>query len=372
MSKIPEGQMLLDLGEPFDISTAVMPTVEKKEKPKKVFDKPKSMAIAAITKSADSLLKQAETINTEVSGNYTRKRQAQADSNQKKKDRLIAWRRILLRLISEWEHETIPEILEKIRNAKDIEFLVWNGGFPKEPDGEHPIDGWYRKEYPAKLKKAQSLGAINKEIYGEMVCLLGDYMLEEESPLQKSVREYKELMKQVREANIPGFFPTPDGMIDRMIDYAHIENGMSILEPSAGIGSIPERLLYHEFDCDVFCVERMSLLAEVLSHKCFKNERCDIMEWQTERKFDRILMNPPFEKAQDVDHVLHCYMNFLAEKGKLISIMSAGTISNTTKKHVAFREWIEEKGGFFTEPEQSFKDAFNSTGTSTVMLIIDK
>jgi len=52
--------------------------------------------------------------------------------------------------------------------------------------------------------------------------------------------------------------------------------------------------------------------------------------------------------------------------------MAAGVMSNTNKKFVSFREFVYNHGGYFIEAGQAFKDAFNSTGVSVVMLIIKK
>ena len=38
-------------------------------------------------------------------------------------------------------------------------------------------------------------------------------------------------------------------------------------------------------------------------------------------KYDRILMNPPFEKLQDIDHVRHCF-DQLKEGGVLVAVMA--------------------------------------------------
>lgn len=384
--KIVPGQMIFELDDPFDIKTAIMPDAStihmeseksihvnnpelKDLKHNKKTEKDSSKNIFLLKKSAESLLKQAEKLNTECAGNYTRKRQAQADSNLKKKDRLLSWRKILLRLATEWENETIPEIVRKITKVSDLEFLIWTGGFPKEPDGDSA--DWYKKEYPGKLKKAKSLGAINKEIYGDIVCLLGEYMLEEESEPQKVARKLREMLKEVHSYNIPGFYPTPDELIDVMLEHADLSDENTLLEPSAGIGSILERVLYHGCECRMDCVEINPSLAEILRFKGFHVSCEDIMETKevTGSKWDR---NPPFEKGQDIDHVMHCFNTFLKEKGKLISIMSSGAIKGTTKKHKEFHDFRKEHHAYYVENGQAFKNAFNATGVNSIILIVDK
>ena len=50
-------------------------------------------------------------------------------------------------------------------------------------------------------------------------------------------------------------------------------------------------------------------------------------------RFDRVVMNPPFCRGRDLDHVRHA-LRFVAPGGRLVAIMSAG---------VAFREDVYER-----------------------------
>lgn len=61
----------------------------------------------------------------------------------------------------------------------------------------------------------------------------------EEKPEEALKRAERDI---ARESNIPGFFPTPEDLVDRMIREASIDIGMRVLEPSAGIGSIADRI----------------------------------------------------------------------------------------------------------------------------------
>ena len=56
-----------------------------------------------------------------------------------------------------------------------------------------------------------------------------------------------------------------------------------------------------------------------------------------ENLYDRVVMNPPFDRERDIDHVIHA-LKFLAPEGVLVAIMSAGTEFRETRKSVAFRE----------------------------------
>ena len=53
--------------------------------------------------------------------------------------------------------------------------------------------------------------------------------------------------------------------------------------------------------------------------------------------YDVVMMNPPFDRERDIDHVMHA-LKFLKPDGCLIAVMSAGTEYRETNKATAFRE----------------------------------
>ncbi len=102
--------------------------------------------INQLRKSAESLLKQSENINTEISGNWTHRRQSFADSAQRKKDKLIKTATTLNRIADLWDDDNCPAILQGIRSAGDLE-----AHYPRAIENN---DGWYKDEYPKILKKS--------------------------------------------------------------------------------------------------------------------------------------------------------------------------------------------------------------------------
>lgn len=340
----------------FDFDTITKVVVPNKQK---IIDK--------LRKNAESLIKRAEGINTEVSGNWTYRRQNFADSAYRKKTNLQKQATALNRLADLWEIDSCPEILKNVRGATDFEAY-----YPRPVERE---DGWYKDEYPALLKRAQKHGLTCKEdsvLFRNEIAKLSEIVL---TPEQEKAIKLKEALAKVHTYNIQGFFPTPDEVIDKMFDYADLKDSHFVLEPSAGIGSIIDRIIEHGFKCQIDAVEQQISLYEILCLKGYTASCADIIEdveLERSEQFDRIIMNPPFEKGQDIDHVLHCYKNFLKEGGKLVSVMSAGVLSNSTKKYKDFREFVAQHGGEFIQLGQAFKTAFNSTGVSTIILILDK
>ena len=97
----------------------------------------------------------------------------------------------------------------------------------------------------------------------------------------------------------------------------------------------------------------------------------DFLEYNGGEHYDRILMNPPFERLQDVDHVQHAYNEALEEGGRLVAIMSPGGFFHQSNKAKEFREWFDSVGGEVEDlPPNSFKES--GTGVNSVVVVIDK
>lgn len=180
----------------------------------------------------------------------------------------------------------------------------------------------------------------------------------------------QELTEQVRFSKIPGFFPTPDALVRKVMEWAELDSsqpGMQILEPSAGMGSIADAI--REAGHVPICFEINNELSDILEAKGHHNHRGNFLGHAPVAAFDRVLMNPPFENGQDAAHVWHAY-RFLKPGGRLVAIVSPGFQMSRGQK---FAEWLENVGAAVIEnPEGSFKSSFCPTGVRTFTLIIDK
>ena len=180
----------------------------------------KSKVIASLRKAAQSCINKANKININISGNWTYRRQRFADNAQHKKDNLIKNASLLNKLADLWEANLCPGILQKIRNVTDLSVY-----YPTSPDINCPIDGWYRKEYPIKLNRALKLGIKSKTDEKLFNDTLSDLLRVAEitiSPKEQTERNLKEALKKVHSMHIPGFFPTPDTIIDVLLDLSNI------------------------------------------------------------------------------------------------------------------------------------------------------
>ena len=173
-----------------------------------------------------------------------------------------------------------------------------------------------------------------------------------------------------------GYFPTPPALVARMIELADLSANDVILEPSAGKGHIADAIWEH-IGVDNVCIDVCEILPEnvdALTDKGydvygnFHTHVSDILE--NDDAYDKIMMNPPFERQKDIEHVTLAY-ELLARGGKLVAIMSAGVMFRENKKTVEFRENILSHATMIEDnPQGSFKES--GTMVNTVMIVLEK
>lgn len=166
------------------------------------------------------------------------------------------------------------------------------------------------------------------------------------------------------------FFPTPDAVVDMMHEIADIKGEMKVLEPSIGKGAIINRLKGRVLVA-VHGVEKMSENFNYMNDQNWLDGlvHADFLTVPQFKHFDRVLMNPPFSKGQDVKHVTHA-LGFLKPGGRLVAIMGAGVTFRQDKRTTEFRELVERMGGTIEPlPEGSFKSS--GTMVNTVIVTID-
>lgn len=220
------------------------------------------------------------------------------------------------------------------------------------------------------IKRMEKAGIVDdstlREALRQYVPLIGGQG--KEDPIKKAEREIRFKKKE-------GFFPTPRPIVDQMIAAAELEPGHKILEPSAGHGSILDALEeHHGKDVTTKGYEHDSELANIGKMKGHDVEHADFMGIEPKAEYDRVLMNPPFEKGMDAEHVMRAHQH-VKPGGKVVAIMSEGPFFRQDKKSQAFRDWLEANGGTSEKlPEGSFKgeDAFRETGVNTRLVTIPK
>lgn len=225
---------------------------------------------------------------------------------------------------------------------------------------------------PEALGGFTSRAAVMRDLNNPALVALVDNAGEEARAERKKEQEKQKEIDTLRFAKIPGFFPTPRGIVDRMIEEADLKPGMRVLEPSAGIGSILEALpegVHTEW------IEPNSKLFDICRDRHpTKNHLwgfCETFEGMAnlfEGKFDRVLMNPPFEKSQGFKHTLLA-TECLKPGGRVVSIIPP----------IQADKLAEALGDEFTLyveplPEGSFRgvESFRQTGVNVSLAVIDR
>ena len=161
-------------------------------------------------------------------------------------------------------------------------------------------------------------------------------------------------------------FYTPQSLVERMVQLAQIEPEHLVLEPSAGDGRIAhavQKLGGSVHVCEIDPVQREKLALE------FRVVGEDFLEYNPQKSYDRILMNPPFTKGQDIKHVLHAFEH-LKEGGKLVAITSSGWTFRSDKKHAQFREFaFANCSSYESLPEDTFKESGTKVKTELLVLV---
>lgn len=164
---------------------------------------------------------------------------------------------------------------------------------------------------------------------------------------------------------------TPPALARRVVQLASVA-GKTVLEPSCGTGALIRACLeagaegVTGFETDEYavavCDKSVSLQKNVMVFKQdFLTTQYPVIG------VDRICMNPPFAKNQDVKHVAHAW-KFLKPGGRLVAIMWPNT------KRAAFEALLD--AGDVAEFQIIQVDAgeFKESGTDTasLILILDK
>lgn len=153
-----------------------------------------------------------------------------------------------------------------------------------------------------------------------------------------------------------GDYPSPPPVVALVMEYARIEPGMTVLEPSAGAGNLASAAA--EAGGVVTCIEvqdqhvaalRASGLYEMAGpggpgahHRVVQY---DFLATDPDVQYHKVVMNPPFARGAAVRHVQHA-LKYLMPGGRLVSVMPAGWRWNTDHLHEAFRQLLDNAGSY--------------------------
>tara|TARA_R110000772_G_C13310310_1_gene440339 strand:- start:14199 stop:14942 length:744 start_codon:yes stop_codon:yes gene_type:complete len=169
------------------------------------------------------------------------------------------------------------------------------------------------------------------------------------------------------------FFETPKELARHLVGLAQIEPQHTVLEPSAGQGSIV-RAINDLSGVTPAIYELMPTNRIVLENRKYQ----DGMEYEllgndfleNTKKFHRIIANPPFNKNQDVTHIMKMY-NSLEKGGRLVSVASPHWTFGTEKVCEEFRKFLHFANSIVEDiPAGVFKASGTMIGAK--IIIIDR
>lgn len=161
-----------------------------------------------------------------------------------------------------------------------------------------------------------------------------------------------------------GQFDTPEVLAREIVTIAGIGPKDVVLEPSAGIGNIARAL--RETGALVTCHEIDESRVKKLRETFPDTFSGDFLAAEPDPVYTAVVMNPPFAKQADIDHVLHA-AKFLKPGGKLVAIMSASVLYRTNRKTEEFRNWLAARGGAI---ELLPENCFASSGTKVNTVLV--
>lgn len=229
-------------------------------------------------------------------------------------------------------------------------------------------------------RRSDGNGGLTNEFYDTREdCLILQSLWNRECNSEHDERvALDKLLNEVRFSKIPGYFPTPSNVVDRMLERIPSffwDHGLSVLEPSAGTGSIIEKLRQYE-NVKIDAVEVNYKLYTILKHRFGNKENVtlhndDFLQWQLEKQYDLVIMNPPFENGLDVEHVTKA-ISHLKDDGFLISVMSPAFTFRTNKKYQEFNELLNSMDLYDYVKLDAGSFAESGTNVSTVILYVSK
>lgn len=199
------------------------------------------------------------------------------------------------------------------------------------------------------------------------------------------------------------FYPTPDSVAEELLKDIKIRNYSNILEPSAGKGDLAKFVVgkkyielnsgnrYNSFTGKTFtveghmprdqyewqeafrsinieCIEIDPVLRNVLESEGFRVIHDDFLTYETQQRYDLIVMNPPFD--QGAEHLLKA-IGLMQHGGTIACILNAETLKNpyTIKRQELMKE-LKKYNADVRFVENGFSDAERKTDVEIALITL--
>lgn len=166
--------------------------------------------------------------------------------------------------------------------------------------------------------------------------------------------------KYLPAADNADFYPTPSALAGLMLGYIDWNKVFTVLEPSAGKGDLCDSFLrcyaqHRQRTADranIDCIEKDANLRLILKGKGFRVVHDDFLTFRTQKKYDAIIMNPPFSNADK--HLLKA-IEMQERGGQIVCLLNAETLRNP---YTLSRKELVKQLGKYHASVRYIKDAF--------------
>lgn len=130
------------------------------------------------------------------------------------------------------------------------------------------------------------------------------------------------------------FYPTPEKLANKMLDGIDWDFVQTVLEPSAGKGNLIKAAIqkhkhsqrsYRVNELDIDCIELDQNLQHILKGEGYRVIADDFLKYETYKRYDLILMNPPFSEGDK--HLLKA-LKMQRRGGSIVCLLNAEMIKN--------------------------------------------
>jgi hypothetical protein len=191
----------------------------------------------------------------------------------------------------------------------------------------------------------------------------------------------------------PDFYPTPKHLIERMLEGIDVTEVQTWLEPSAGKGDLAdficERWNHRNYRYsetkekpDIDVIEIVPELQHILKGKGYRVVHDDFLSFETFKRYDVIIMNPPFSNGEK--HLLKA-LELQKDGGRVISLLNAATIKTAFpidevdadldwKLNKYQKDLVQKLREYEAEIEYiagAFKDAERPTGVEVALVRVN-
>jgi len=176
---------------------------------------------------------------------------------------------------------------------------------------------------------------------------------------------------------IDNFYPTPPGLISRLLSGVNFELSMSVLEPSAGKGDIADtinsRIRSLQYGStitpDIDTIEINPDLQHILKGKGYPVIHNDFLTFRTYKHYDLIAMNPPF--ADGEKHLFKAIELQSRTGGGIACVLNAETVRNpSTNLQHELATTLNRLGAKISYLEGAFNQAERRTNVEVALVQI--